>query len=455
VNALLAVPLAVRLGLLGLLGAAAGCVLNWAIYRLAFNPRPISPWGPAPPEAPPRTWQDRIPIIGWLVLRREAKFHQSGFWIRPLLIELLCALGLAWLYWWDTEVRAGYQQPPLVPNVPDSVLIPPSILHAQFIAHALLLALMVVASAIDMDEKLIPDAVTVNGSLLALVLAAVLPWSLLPQIDVQMQPGPFAEPLHGPQGPLGVRQAGRMLPVWLTFLKLTSPGDWPPVLGGAPHAGPLALGLGCYFFFWFAIIERPWYPRHGTRRAFQIASAHFLRALRRMGFVSWGIIAVGAAGLCGTWWWGGAHWAGLLSALIGMAVSGGLVWAVRIIGAVTLRREAMGFGDVLLMMMIGAFLGWQPCLLVFFVAPFFGLVIGLLQYLTRHDDSIPYGPFLCLGAVALLVFWADFWNWSRRVFALGWLLPAVIAVCLLAMAVLLAVLQVVKRLLGVVGREVE
>ena len=92
-----------------------------------------------------------------------------------------------------------------------------------------------------------------------------------------------------------------------------------------------------------------------------------------------------------------ANWAGMLTALIGLAASGGIVWAVRLIGTAALRREAMGFGDVTLMMMIGAFLGWQAGLIVFFLAPFAGLVVGLVQLIFRRDDVIPYGPFLCLG----------------------------------------------------------
>ena len=70
----------------------------------------------------------------------------------------------------------------------------------------------------------------------------------------------------------------------------------------------------------------------------------------------------------------------------------------------------MGFGDVTLMAMIGAFLGWQAGLLVFFLAPFAGIVLGLLVVVLRRDSEIPYGPFLCLGAVAVLVFWASFWR---------------------------------------------
>ena len=60
-------------------------------------------------------------------------------------------------------------------------------------------------------------------------------------------------------------------------------------------------------------------------------------------------------------------WAALLTALVGLVAGGGIVWVVRLIGAVALRREAMGFGDVTLMAMVGAFVGWQASLIVFFM----------------------------------------------------------------------------------------
>jgi leader peptidase (prepilin peptidase)/N-methyltransferase len=56
--------------------------------------------------------------------------------------------------------------------------------------------------------------------------------------------------------------------------------------------------------------------------------------------------------------------------------------------------------------MIGAFLGWQRALLAFFIAPFFGAIIGLVNLLVKKDHTIPYGPFLSLGGFLSLL-WAD------------------------------------------------
>lgn len=70
------------------------------------------------------------------------------------------------------------------------------------------------------------------------------------------------------------------------------------------------------------------------------------------------------------------------------------------------ETESMGGGDVKLLAMIGAFLGWKAALLTFFIAPFFGIVVGVINLVTKKDHLIPYGPFLSLAAV-LTIFWAD------------------------------------------------
>jgi len=70
------------------------------------------------------------------------------------------------------------------------------------------------------------------------------------------------------------------------------------------------------------------------------------------------------------------------------------------------ETSSMGGGDVKLLAMIGAFLGWQKVLLTFFIAPFLGIIIGIINLLVKKDHTIPYGPFLSLGAI-LALFWAD------------------------------------------------
>ncbi len=70
------------------------------------------------------------------------------------------------------------------------------------------------------------------------------------------------------------------------------------------------------------------------------------------------------------------------------------------------ETESMGGGDVKLLAMIGAFLGWQRAILAFFIAPFLALVIALINLAVKKDHLIPYGPFLSLAAIVSLL-WGD------------------------------------------------
>ena len=86
-------------------------------------------------------------------------------------------VALAALYWWEVE-RLGLIQGQLG----GARIVPPiGSLHWQFFSHAILFGLMLAASFIDIDEKIIPDAITVPGTLLGLLLATIVPMSLLPQ----------------------------------------------------------------------------------------------------------------------------------------------------------------------------------------------------------------------------------------------------------------------------------
>jgi Flp pilus assembly protein protease CpaA len=242
------------------------------------------------------------------------------------------------------------------------------------------------------------------------MLAAGLPRSLLPDVL--------------PGGPMGWN--------W-DFLQLASPDVWPAELNGV---GSLALGLGCWWAWCIAILPRSWYSRHGWRRAMQLCCARVrhMPSTRRILIMA----VAGSAVVAFVGFHRGLRWEAFLSALVGMAASGGLVWAVRVIGTAVLHREAMGFGDVTLMAMIGAFLGWQPCLIIFFLAPVAGLVMGVLRLILFRDKEIPYGPFLCLATLFVIVCWNPVWNRTLPTFALGWLVPAAVICCLALMAVMLA-----------------
>ena len=432
------IPLELRLVVVFLIGACLGSFVNWAIYTLAWRPRPISPWSRVPPDAPPRRAAHRIPVFGWFLMRREAARHGRGFWIRPLLLELGLGLALAALYWWEVERMALVQDQVGFPIAP-----PLGVLHLQFAAHVLLLCWMLAASFIDVDEKIIPDEITVSGTLLGLVVATLVPMSLLPHV---------AERLQAPVVGMLLRNAGGMpvpgpngQPLFLEPTTAIAPAAWPPTWGAPRHWESLAIALACYWLWCFALAPRIWRGRRGAAFALRLIAARLRRELSRPPLV-W-LLLVGTAAIVGAWAIGEGAWAGLLTSLVGLVASGGIVWAVRLMGTAALRREAMGFGDVTLMMMVGTFLGWQACLIAFFLAPFAALLIGIAQFVLRRDDVIPYGPFLCLASATVVVAWAPIWMWAQGLFAAGALVPAVLVVCLVLLGGMLATWQIIKMAL--------
>jgi leader peptidase (prepilin peptidase) / N-methyltransferase len=99
-----------------------------------------------------------------------------------------------------------------------------------------------------------------------------------------------------------------------------------------------------------------------------------------------------------------------LSALIGVLVGGGfllaLAWAYETFTGV----EGMGGGDIKLLAMIGAFLGWTSIPFTLFLASLTGSVIGLGFMIGKgvgRRFALPFAPFLCLGAVLYLFFGND------------------------------------------------
>lgn len=421
-NAILTLPVELRLLGVILIGLAVGSAVNGATYALAWNRRPIGPWFRPHADAPPRRWWDRLPVIGWWGLRRESALWGRGFWIRPMVVELLAAAGLARLYYWEVEQLA------LLPELPPGILaaIPAQTLllvHQQFFVHAVLMTLMLVASLIDIDEKTIPDGVTVAGTLFALAMAALVPASLLP-VDVNT-------------GPARVE---------VTPLLVSAPLPYPASLEGAPVSDALLAALGCWWLWCVGLMNRKWYPRHGWRRALGLALARLRRDRSTARIALLGL--AGSAGIALVWWRGGDAWRSELTALVGMAASGGLVWLVRIIGTAALRREAMGFGDVTLMAMIGAAVGWQTSLMIFFLAPLAGICIGLVVLVVLRDREIPYGPFLCLATGFAVVRWCDLWQWAEPTFAMGLIVPMLVLICLVLLGLMLTAWRLISGLFG-------
>jgi hypothetical protein len=69
------------------------------------------------------------------------------------------------------------------------------------------------------------------------------------------------------------------------------------------------------------------------------------------------------------------------------------------------------------------------------------------QWLLTRRRDIAFGPYLCLAGLVVIVKWADIWNFAAPIFALGWLVPAIVAVCLLLMLGLLMLWRIIEGLM--------
>ncbi len=97
-----------------------------------------------------------------------------------------------------------------------------------------------------------------------------------------------------------------------------------------------------------------------------------------------------------------------LDAVIGLLVGGVSLYLLAIVGDFVFKKESLGGGDIKLAAMLGAWLGWQSIIIIFFGAAFLGLIFAVIQMArsseTRKTRLIPFGPFLSMAAVIAL-FW--------------------------------------------------
>ena len=429
-----------------LLGAVLGAFVNWFVDRFCWTPRFRSPWRPLPPFATVPSKKKRkestpfqkipldfVPIIGWISLSRLSAYIENApeaerpsgledrnFWLRPFFVELFAAIGICWLFWWEVNQQALL--PVGLPSEPWSTCV------LRFGAHVLLFTLLFAASLIDFDDMIIPDILTVIGLMFGLGIAMLLPQTLLPATELGLQAGQIV--VESSAVPLNV----------------CSPH---PAWSEVPTFGKAVLAVGLWWFWCFAMLDRVWY----TKLSFRKAAALFFRRLKRSPMTrTWLRAAVICPGTFVFLWMLGVMPAeafltnGLLSALIGMATGMCLIWIARLVAGFVLSREAMGFGDVTLMGMIGAFVGWQNTILIFFLAPCIGLGFGIVNYLAGRGKELPYGPFLCLATAFVVIAWQSVWDYVAPIFEFGPVFIAVaMAVCLLLLGVMLWTWLLIKQ----------
>ncbi|MFA5038241.1 MAG: prepilin peptidase [Candidatus Omnitrophota bacterium] len=101
-----------------------------------------------------------------------------------------------------------------------------------------------------------------------------------------------------------------------------------------------------------------------------------------------------------------SHLAGLRESFFGLVAGGGILWVLGCAGDFIFKKESMGGGDIKLLAMIGAFMGWKAALLALPLASLFGAVVGIVIKLKTKESVIAFGPYLSIAAI-VNIFWAD------------------------------------------------
>ena len=97
-----------------------------------------------------------------------------------------------------------------------------------------------------------------------------------------------------------------------------------------------------------------------------------------------------------------------------MFLGGGSLFLVAAVYQWLFKREGMGGGDVKLLAMIGAFLGWKAVILTVLLSSLVGSVVGILIMIVKGKDfkyAIPFGPFLSLAAAITLFYGEAMMRW--------------------------------------------
>jgi leader peptidase (prepilin peptidase)/N-methyltransferase len=108
---------------------------------------------------------------------------------------------------------------------------------------------------------------------------------------------------------------------------------------------------------------------------------------------------------------------GWLASILGILVGGGVLWAIAEGYYRVRHEEGLGMGDVKMLAMIGAFVGWKLTLMTLMMASFAGSLVGILLIVSRRGGmkyALPFGTFLAMGAALAATVGPDVLTWYLR-----------------------------------------
>ncbi|MDX1681010.1 MAG: prepilin peptidase [Akkermansiaceae bacterium] len=363
-----------------LIGSCIGSFLNVVIYRLPLGMSVNDPNRSFCPKCKYHfpMWLN-LPVISWIWLRGKCANCKETISIRYPAVELLTGLLFAAM-WWVVQQQGA---PPL------------AVLFLW-----IFVSLLVAITFIDADHMIIPTALTWAGSVVGLIGAAVWPlqsnmagyldgrWDGLIDSAIGFAVGFF--------GLWGVVNLGK-LAFGKRQMHFESAEAW-HLEEPDNEVDPLLFIIEKEKIEWWDLFNRP-----SDRLLIECAEIRVDGEAQEGGCL---VIREQEIELPD----GSVRSIGEMKSLDGTATR------------VTIPREAMGFGDVHLMGMIGAFLGWGGAIYTLFAASLLALLAAII-YRVGFGRNLPFGPYLAMAAITWVLGGWKIWNWYMLYLGPLWIGP--------------------------------
>ncbi len=353
------------------MGAGIGSFLNVVIYRVPLGisvNKPRRSFCPSCKYQIPM-WQN-IPLVSWVMLRGKCANCGGRISARYFFVELLTGV-LFYLVF--LKATAAYPNPwPAIGTW-----------GAQVVCLWIFMSLLISGTFIDIDHFILPHSITIGGAVAGVLCAWWVPSLVDQQTHAMGALISLASAALGLGGLWLVVELGKLAFGRKKFVfekeecwEVTQPDEnEPPVVVFGGHK-----------YEWADLFMR------ASDR--MVVSCNSLQVNER----SFGVVTA-------------ELWMEKLKVRDGGGLEEFQLEGITKLAAqtteVVIPREAMGFGDVLFLMMIGAFTGWQSVLFTVLAASVLGTVFAVVHRVTGRAEwgaKIPFGPYLAMGAM-LWVFW--------------------------------------------------
>ena len=362
------------------IGAGIGSFLNVVIYRLPLG---ISVNNPKRSFCPSCKYQipmwQNIPLLSWLLLRGKCANCSGKISIRYFMVELLTGVMFYLVF---LKVSGEYSNVDPWPYI--------KIWGPQVLCLWVFMSLLISGMFIDIDHFILPHTITIGGAVVGVLASWWVP-ALVDQVThTRGLLISLASAALGLGGLWLVVELGKLAFGRKKFVfekdeswEVTQPDDnEPPVVVFGEHN-----------YGWADLFMR------ATDR--MVVSCNELQVNER----TFGTVTA-------------ELWMEKLKVRDGSSLEEFALEGVKILKAkvtqVVIPREAMGFGDVLFLMMIGAFTGWQAVLFTILAASVLGTVFAVIHRVTGKAEwgaKIPFGPYLARGAVIWVFYGPQFVEW--------------------------------------------